>query len=253
MNTIAFELKGKHAMFKSPDVNEYIFDTFSHIHKIALLGTLGSILGYKGRTQQKIDIDINGENEKNIYPEFYEKLKNLKTSIVPHGDRGYFSKKMQYFNNSTGFANKKGSTLQVREFWLENPHWTIYLLNDGLVDKEVFNKLEDYLLNRKCVYIPYLGKNDHPATIENVRVVDVNKLNECEYLDSLFLKEKVVLDDLGDTFDDKSPVYFEQHMPVSLDDDNYYEYDKISHTNVLIDECDHEDVYSAEDRNLFFF
>ena len=39
------------------------------------------------------------------YPEFYNKLKDLKISIKPLSQNGYFNKKIQVFNNSVGYAN----------------------------------------------------------------------------------------------------------------------------------------------------
>ncbi|MED4936392.1 CRISPR-associated protein Cas5 [Heyndrickxia coagulans] len=48
LRALAFELRGRTAFFKKPDVNANIYFTYSHIHKIALLGMLGAILGLKG-------------------------------------------------------------------------------------------------------------------------------------------------------------------------------------------------------------
>lgn len=90
------------------------------------------------------------------YPEFYEKLNHLSVSIVPRNNKGYISKKVQCFNNSTGFASEeKGGNLIVKEQWLENPIWDIYVL----LDCEEAEKITDSIINKKCVYIPYFGKN----------------------------------------------------------------------------------------------
>ena len=48
METLKFTLAGQNAFFKKPDVNEYCYFTYGHIHKVALLGMLGAIAGYKG-------------------------------------------------------------------------------------------------------------------------------------------------------------------------------------------------------------
>ena len=72
MKAIKFNLSGKFAHFKKPDVNSYAYFTYSHIHKIAVLGILGSILGLKGYNQF--------EPKEMKYPEFYEKLKDFKIS-----------------------------------------------------------------------------------------------------------------------------------------------------------------------------
>ena len=57
---IKFKLSGKTAFFKKPDVNEYAYFTYNNIHKIALLGMLGAVIGLGGYNQQK----------ENKYPEF---------------------------------------------------------------------------------------------------------------------------------------------------------------------------------------
>ena len=35
-------------------------------------------------------------DEKSVYPEYYDKLQNIKLSIVPNADKGYFTKKVTY-------------------------------------------------------------------------------------------------------------------------------------------------------------
>jgi CRISPR-associated protein Cas5h len=125
MKAISFKLSGKTACFRKPDVNVYTYFTYNNIHKPALLGLLGAIIGLGGYTQ------LHDENEQlkkakqplnDKYPEFYEKLQNLKVSIVPLAPNGYFSKKIQTFNNSVGYASfEQGGNLVVREQWLENP------------------------------------------------------------------------------------------------------------------------------------
>src|SRR5699024_7809318 len=97
MQVLKFALSGRTAFFKKPDVNAFYYFTYGNIHKIALLGIFGAILGYGGYNQQK----------ESTYPEFYDKLKDIKISIVPKNDKGYISKKMQIFNNSVGYASKE--------------------------------------------------------------------------------------------------------------------------------------------------
>ena len=46
MKALCFTLKGKTAFFKKPEVNSYVYFTYGNIHKIALLGVFGAILGY---------------------------------------------------------------------------------------------------------------------------------------------------------------------------------------------------------------
>ena len=125
MEILKFTLKGRTAFFKMPDVNSYLYFSYGNIHKPALLGLLGAVMGYKGYNHQ----------EKNNYPEYYEKLKDLKISIVPNSKMGDFSKKVQIFNNSVGYASsEEGGNLIVKEYWLENVSWDIFI------------KMEDTLL-----------------------------------------------------------------------------------------------------------
>ncbi|MGL5963583.1 MAG: type I-B CRISPR-associated protein Cas5b, partial [Fusobacteriaceae bacterium] len=132
MRVIKFNLNGSTAFFKKPDVNSYIYFTYSNIHKISVLGILGSILGMKGYNQQQTS----------AFPEFYEKLENFKISIVPKNLS--VTKKIQIFNNSVGYASfEQGGNLIVKEQWLENPEWDIYILENENI--ELFNELESRL------------------------------------------------------------------------------------------------------------
>ena len=46
MEILRFRLSGKNAFFKKPEVNTYCYFTYGNIHKVALLGMFGAILGY---------------------------------------------------------------------------------------------------------------------------------------------------------------------------------------------------------------
>ncbi|WP_324656810.1 type I-B CRISPR-associated protein Cas5b [Bacillus cereus] len=232
MEAIAFELKGRTAFFKKPDVNANIYFTYSHIHKIALYGLLGAVIGAGGYTQQQKSIIDEGNSISNQYPEFYQLLNKLKVSIVPHGDRGYFSKKIQVFNNTVGYASKEaGGNLIVWEQWLENPHWTIYLWNNGNLEEEIFNRLKNCLISSTCKYAPYLGKNDHPANIEHVRLVELEEVNELCGIESLVYLKDVYFSTRG-TYDNTPIYYFEELIPIQLNSElNYYEFSEIVHTN----------------------
>ena len=52
MNSLKFTIEGKTAFFKIPEVNAVQYFTYGNIHKPALLGILGAIMGYGGYTQQ---------------------------------------------------------------------------------------------------------------------------------------------------------------------------------------------------------
>lgn len=146
MKALKFILSGKTAFFKVPMVNSVCYFTYGNIHKPALLGMFGAILGYKGYGYEITN-----------FPEYYEKLKDVKISIVPNSENGYFNKKFQQFNNSVGYASQEqGGNLIVKEQWLEDPSWTIYIM----LNNDESQKLADMIIHSQCVYIPYLGKND---------------------------------------------------------------------------------------------
>lgn len=270
MKAISFEIGGKTAMFKKPDVNSYAYFTYNNIHKPALLGILGAIIGLGGYHQLHAQKELLKERIKGLkgkekkqkqeelikleenYPEFYEKLKELKISITPLAPHGYFSKKIQVFNNSVGYASKEmGGNLIVREQWLENAKWQIMILDDG---SEEYEKIKEYLLNQKSVFIPYLGKNDHPATINEVKVISLSSTlcrldGEC-YIDSLFITP---LEGFGfHREDDDMPFMFKEVSPVRLQEQyHFYEYKSLVFSNYEPKEIP-KDTYCYEDKNYSF-
>lgn len=232
MNILKFTLSGKTAFFKKPDVNSNYYFTYGHIHKVALLGILGAVMGYGGYNQQVRD-------NKKVYPEFYEKLKNVKISIVPEQEdlvsnqekyvptrnrvqKGYFNKKIQTFNNTVGYANADGNLI-VREQWLEEPCWNIYLMLQGVVEEDIANQI----LSSKTKFIPYLGKNDHMATISKAEIMKLENLTLSHgfRIDSLFIKEGIeaFVDEGSDDFlffdrNVESTFKYEERLPIALEE-----------------------------------
>ncbi|RRD39070.1 type I-B CRISPR-associated protein Cas5 [Leptotrichia sp. OH3620_COT-345] len=238
---VKFTLKGKTAFFKQPDVNSYVYFTYGHIHKIALLGIFGSILGLKGYNQQ---------GKKNKFPEFYEKLKEIEVSIIPK--ISYIPKSLQVFNNSVGYASKEeGGNLIVKEQWLVNPEWAVYLkVND---ENEILKELKERLLNYRFIFNPYLGKNDHFATIENTEILNLKiyeDVENIEQIDSIFpseIIEKIDNQRKADIFK------YEEFLPVSLNSQtNHYEYEKLCFTNNDVELCKEVKLYSVENKIIYF-
>lgn len=247
MKVLKFTLGGDTAFFKKPDVNTYYYFTYGCIHKVALLGIFGSILGYGGYNQM---------SEKDDFPEFYERLKNIKISIVPGSKTGYFPKKIQSFNNSVGYASKEqGGNLIVKEQWLENPSWDIYL---QIVDRES-EKLSQTIQERRCTFIPYLGKNDHPADISYAVVLEGKEAEGKGYLDSIVPKDCVTLDLDEKEFEIDRPFKYEEYLPVSLNKiTNLYETKDFVFSNfgILNASCDVIQVREENEQNtkrLVFF
>lgn len=239
MRIVKFTLKGEHAFFKKPDVNSYIYFTYNQIHKVALLGMFGAILGYQGYESQK------GKS----YPEFYEKLKDLKLAIIPKSKYGIFPKKIQVFNNSVGYASfEQGGNLIVKEQWIENPEWDIYF---AVID-EVSEQLADFILKRKCIYIPYLGKNDHPANILNpISLKGVQIREEGITIHSLMPKDNVELEsDFEEEEMEELLFRYEEELPIGLKENvNTYQLTKLIYTNQPIKESI-VPIYEVEGKNI---
>lgn len=246
MKVVRFKLSGKTAFFKKPDVNTYYYFTYGNIHKIALLGIIGSVLGLGGYNAQSLDF------KNNVYPEFYEKLRNSKVSIVPLNEHGYITKKVQTFNNSVGYASKEsGGNLIVKEQWLQEPEWLIYVKIDNITEK-----FSDMIKNNKAVFIPYLGKNDHFADITGVRELEVEEINNVDKIDSIFETKYFEIDKYQDEKGDTAWKYTE-YLPIALDRDlNQYEFSDFTQTNMYIESgSGGVHLYKDEEmnKNLYFF
>jgi len=160
-------------------------------------------------------------------------LEPLQVSVVPNGRNGYFTKKIQYFNNSVGYASKEqGGNLQVREQWLENPGWTIFLAQHDL-EEAVWDKLCSSMLQGQCVYLPYLGRNDFPAQIEDVQLIKLSPSRKSR-IDSLFLYDG----DLKALDSGKPSQYlFVETAPIGLAPKyNFYQFGRYIFTNGSIPE-----------------
>lgn len=267
MRAISFKLSGKTACFRKPDVNVHAYFTYNNIHKPALLGLLGAIIGLGGYTQLhdekeqiKVKIkEVKGQEKKELenelekldkkLPEFYEKLKHLKVSITPLAPNGYFSKKIQTFNNSVGYASfEQGGNLIVREQWLENPVWQIMVLDDG---SEIFQKISEYLLGGKSVFIPYLGKNDHPAKIEEVKSIQLDKATEEIKISSLFHEKTLEISKVPPR--GELSYFFKEISPFRLQEQyHFYEYVPLVFTNHKIQNGEFGNVFSIDGQNYAF-
>ncbi len=271
MEAISFILSGKTAHLKKPDVNSYAYFTYNNIHKPALLGLLGAVLGLKGYTQlfdeaeelRKKTLNTKGKEKKELnlavdkvkqkFPEYYEKLQNLKISIKPLSKNGYFTKKIQVFNNSVGYASQEqGGNLIVREQWLENPKWQIMILDDDSIERNLFNKLKDYFLNLKAEFIPYLGKNDHPAKISKSEIIVLDKITDTFLgkISSLFLDNSFSYSSFG-----KSLFWHKEFLPMSLKKGfHIYEAEQFVFTNANVNSNSNlEILFSYNNENYFFF
>lgn len=255
MEVLKFTLGGKFAFFKKPDVNTYLYFTYGNIHKIALLGMFGAILGYNGYNQmdfiKRYDKEINKTIE---YPEFYSKLQHLNIAIVPK--EIYIPKKVQIFNNSVGYASKEqGGNLIIKEQWLENPSWDIYIA----IETEEGKKLSKALLEKNFIYLPYLGKNDHPADIGDVKLFhNISEINTPTNINSFFIKKDFeIIEDynLDDLDGEDIPIFkYEEKLPFKLEEKtNKYELGSFIYTNAGLKKINEVKVYRLNDMNIVFF
>ena len=243
MYCLKFLLKGKHAFFKYPNFNIINF-TYSHIHKPALLGLLGAIVGYNG---------YRSISEDDVYPEYYKKLKNLKISIAPQSER--FIKTYYTFNNTSGTAcNTKRIENLVTTFQiLENVQWDIYILDDG---SNVYNILKNRMLISESVFTPYLGNNSFLATIENVEVINIEELNKSEGRiislveeDNISIreaKEDMLLQNINEYF-------YVFSLPKELDNDLLYKTSQYILTNKKVNIINNMNYFKAYGENILYF
>ena len=256
MKALKFTLSGDSAFFKDNVINT-VYLTYGNIHRVALLGIFGAILGYGGYSKQN-DMLKKKNKKKPDYPEFYEKLKDIKISIVSNGKNGYFNKKLQTFNNSVGYASKEeGGNLIVKQFWLENPSWGIYIL----LDCDEAKKIADYMQNRKAIYLPYLGSNDHLANIMNVEIIDIEEKlsSEDETIEILsMIKDSDISEKKKNVFSiDKNSIRddiykYSEYLPVTLSKElNQYEKEKMTITNMSV--ILKKSYYKVEDKNIVFY
>lgn len=180
---ISFELHADFGCLKKPDVNDGLMLTFNILHKPALLGILGAIVGLRGYTQ------------KGKFPEYYEKLKHLQVGIEPIGhEKGNFIKTNIKYTNTVGYANSDG-TLIVHEQTLITPAYKIYLLLDEAdsLESELYHRIR----LQESVYLPYIGKNECSAwfsifdsgdSIREYTFLDFKPIKPFR-IDSLFVKK----------------------------------------------------------------
>lgn len=252
MNVVKFKLSGKTAFFKQPDVNSYIYFSYGQIHKVALIGLLGAIMGYSGYNQASLSSELKrvGKKAPKVeLPEFYKRLNGLKVGIEPLANNGIFSKKIQVYNNSVGYASHEtGGNLIIKEQWLENVSWNIYILINDYESRSIANKLRDM----ECEFIPYLGKNDHPATISDVEILKVDEVNNDKVVISS-LTPKLYIAEAKEDMKMFNLYRYAEQLPISLNEKTrLYESREFIYTNMPVKKKS-KNVYRVGDKNISFF
>lgn len=228
---ISFDMEADFGMFKKPDVNDVYF-TFNIIPKTQILGILGAVIGLSGYNQMK---------ESDSYPEFYKELQDLPIGITPYGNKGVYQKRIIKYNNTVGYANKDGGTLNIIEQTLIEPKYKIYIGLD--LSKNSHKKLNEFIDEESVQYeyIPYMGKNEFRLEIDEVKhFKDVKPFssNDEFAIHSLFpnigneaLKKSEALRDPFDSSMSESYFYYFERLPIGLDELNQYRYENFSYTN----------------------
>lgn len=235
---LSFDLRADFACFKKPDVNDGIILTFNCLHKPALLGILGAIVGLKGYAKK-------GE-----FPEYYEVFKDLPIGIEPlegYHDKGNFSKTIVKYTNTVGYANADG-TLIVTEQTLVKPAYRCYVMLDDSIEHQA--TLRQRILNCESVYLPYLGKNEFSAwwekeSVKEYSFSEITQIDSSYEVSSLFIKQFSVSENREqedredfnflDMSIPKEVFVFFERLPKKFDEKLYqYELEKFSYTNVNI-------------------
>ena len=175
---ISFDLKGDFGFFKKPDYNDGLLLSYNILHKPALLGILGAVIG------------LQGYQQKGKLPDYYQVLKDLPIGIAPlEHQKGNFTKTPVKYTNTVGYANLDG-TLLIEETMLIKPSYRCYLLLN--MKNGYHKKIYKYLKEGEAAFIPYLGKNEYPAwfgdTIQEYQFKPFTTSKEF-FIHSIFLKQ----------------------------------------------------------------
>ncbi len=146
---LSIDIKSDFGFFRKPDMNSSINLSYNMLHKPALLGILGAIIG------------MEGYSDFGKTPQYYKELKELKLGIEPlQHEKGNFQKTVIKYSNTVGYANM-GTNYLTEESTLIAPAYRCYILLN--LENSVERKLYDYLKEGKAEYLPYFGKNEFYA------------------------------------------------------------------------------------------
>jgi len=215
MKLISFDLKADFAFFRKPDTNATINLSYNIIHRPAVLGILGAIVG------------LEGYKEKGQMPQYYDVLKDVKIGIEPlNHDKGNYTKTNIKYSNTVGYANK-GTNFLTEELTLVNPEYRIYLLLDETEDNQ--KQLAENLKKGCAEFIPYLGKNEFTAwwssdSYKEYHSSENETTNGSVKVRTIFQKETVLKNNMEAPFPDllnfdntESPFIYFERLPRDFD------------------------------------
>ena len=129
-------------------------------------------------------------------------------------------------------------------------------------ESEEYQKIKDYLINKKCEYIPYIGKNDHFSDIKNVAIEKAAKISEViTKIDSLYdekianIKDNLFEEILGfEKAEDRKNFLYKEVLPVSLNEKIGYDvYKEFVYTNRELEVKDNSNIYKVNEKNIYYF
>lgn len=241
---ISVDIYADFGFLKKPDTNYPMYFTFNMLHKPALLGIFGAIIGEKGFYDEAKLTKSQGKGrnatsayQRGIKPDYYAKLEHLKIAIEPiQSNRGVYLKDALQYNNGTGFASEEtGGNLIITEQFLLKPSYRCFIMFEKMDETEY--KLYTYLKNGWAEFLPYLGKNDFSLWWQGFEEYYIDEFNpslaDDFQISSLFIKDvvKAIKVEVMSFEDDSKFVYFE-NLPVSYNTTLWqYEYKQFAYTN----------------------
>lgn len=247
---ISVDFHADFGFLKKPDTNNPMYFSFNMLHKPALLGILGAIIGEKGFYDDEKLSKSEGKGrsatsayERGEKPDYYRKLEHLKIGIKPlRDDKGVFIKDTLQYNNGTGFASEElGGNLIIKEQFIIEPAYRCFIHLEKMDETET--KLYEYLKKGWAEYLPYLGKNDFSLWWKDFEEYDIQSFNtegeKVFSVDTIFLKEEPVKDGkervprlrIFGSIDNSKFMYFE-NLPIAYDTVLWqYRYEPFAFTN----------------------
>lgn len=212
---ISIDLKADFGFFRKPDVNNTINMSYNMLHKPALLGIFGAIIG------------LEGYKEKGKMPAYFDALKDVQIGIEPllH-EKGNYQKTSIKYSNTVGYANN-GSTYLTEEATLIKPAYRVYALLD--LENTHHSLLYENLQEGKAEFLPYFGKNEFAAWWEKESFVtyDFEAIEtplEDIKIKTLFLKQDIVKEnkatpifDFMTFMDEETPFMYFERLPKGFD------------------------------------
>lgn len=250
MKSLKFTVSGEYAFFTNPESSKGTVFSFEHIHKPVVLGLLGAILGFDGRGQLK---KHNGKLE------YYEKLKNIKMSIIPN--KPIFNSHLEDTNNCTGFANckevdkiKTGENNGEHKKILNDVGWTILLDKSSFEDTDLYDKLLNMLKLGLSTYPVSLGHKRYFASFSNIEEIKLNnvEIEDVYKLDSLYERSVIKEEDDNCYDDDERAYHLNMYFPMRVNELTLYEYEWVTFSNLLLQVNDTSYIREYGDKYYYF-